>query len=458
MARILLLAFLAVFVAQNNCAAEQEIPPIPNLSDWEEYMKDNARIIAAQPETANCGDINEGFIWYYDGISIFHQIAEYTKDAAWLKVAAKIRKYYRDDYVIGCKKYSVDGWRNFTRGLRDDWLVLKDDTSRKTAIEMAKKGKFSQLLHTADYDKFAKNVDLSREIAYAINAWHFARDLGAPEFSRRDPYLEVAYSHLDIWKIYLEGYPGSNYPGEQTAKYQTFMFALTAEALIRVYERPDTSADDKEKIFTKIYELAKITYNKLYNESKHGFTSNTANPNTIWGSVDLLVVPLYGWLWNQTGDKYFLEAGDKIWKNWTIYGWPQIAGWGGKQFSQNYHWSFDYVRWRSSAPVPNPLAIKIGKGRSEAALQKILAFPKVLNLSGTMKFTLDRLLTECEVEISNAAGEKVIVLNSKNKTYLEWDCKDENKTTVPAGAYTYLIRSKDGAEKTGNFEIKTAGR
>jgi hypothetical protein len=127
------------------------------------------------------------------------------------------------------------------------------------------------------------------------------------------------------------------------------MFALTAEALIRVYERSDTSQSDKHKISAKIYDVAKLTYDKLYSNTQHGFMSNTGNPTVFWGNIDLLIVPLYGWLWHVSGEQYFLGAGDRIWTNWVIYGWPQIAGWGGKQFSQNYHWSCDYVRWRSGS-------------------------------------------------------------------------------------------------------------
>ena len=347
------IALFAVFGLLCFCVksfAEESVPPIPGLAEWEANMKDNSKIIAAQPEEADCGKISEGYIWYYDGISVFHQIAQYTKDESWLKAAEKCRKFYRDGYAINCKKNSVDGWRNFTRGLYYDWTVLKDETSKKTAIEIAKKNKFSQLVHSAQVRKWDKNVDVSREVAYCITSWHVARDLGAPEFSGRDPYLDTAYSHLDIWKAYLTSYPKGVYPGEPTEKYQPFMFALTAEALIRVYERTDTSKADKEKIFEKIHAVAKLTYDKLYSGENHGFSANTGNPGRYWGNLNLLIAPLYGWLWSVTGEKYFLDSGDLIWKDWLDFGWQEIAGWGGKQFSQNYHWSFDYVRWRSQAP------------------------------------------------------------------------------------------------------------
>ena len=97
--------------------AAADIPPIPGLSAWEAHMKDNARIVAAQPADADAAKIDEGFIWYYDGIFVFHQIAQYTKDDSWLTVAAKCRHFYRDGYVIGCKKYSVDGWELYPRAV-----------------------------------------------------------------------------------------------------------------------------------------------------------------------------------------------------------------------------------------------------------------------------------------------------------------------------------------------------
>ena len=359
-----MMLFMVLLVICSVCAAQEAVPSIPGLAQWEAHMKDNARAVRAQPERVVGRDVNEGYIWYYDGIFVFHQIAQYTREKKWLDVAAKCRRFYRDSYVIQSRKYGVDGWRNFTRGLYYDWIVLKDEVSRKTAIEMARKSRFSQIVHAAEVRRWDNNVDVSREVAYSINAWHVARDLGAPEFAGRDPYLDTALSHLDIWKAYLTAYPNATYPGEQTAKYQPFMFALTAEALIRVYERADTSDQDRARILAKIYDVAKLTYDKLYSDRNHGFMSNTAHPKVYWGSIDLLVVPLYGWLWHVTGERYFLDAGDKVWKNWIDYGWQEIAGWGGKQFSQNYHWSFDYVRWRSVAPEPDVKALELKAANS----------------------------------------------------------------------------------------------
>jgi len=63
--------------------------------------------------------------------------------------------------------------------------------------------------------------------------------------------------------------------------------------------------------------------------------------------LSLLVCPLYGWLWHYTGDKSFLEMGDQLFENGVQGAYLD----GGKQFSQNYRWSFDYVKWRKEPPV-----------------------------------------------------------------------------------------------------------
>ena len=204
---------LALITIVSACAiARDAVPPIPGLAQWEAHMKDNTRVVAAQPAKLRGSNVSEAYIWYYDGIFVFHQIAQYTNDPKWLDVAAKCRKFYRDSYVIQNRKYGVDGWRNFTRGLYYDWTVLHDEVSRNTAIEMARKSRFSQIVHAANIRQWDNNVDVSREVAYSINAWHVARDMGAPEFAGRDPYLDTAYSHLDIWKEYLTAYPNATYP------------------------------------------------------------------------------------------------------------------------------------------------------------------------------------------------------------------------------------------------------
>ena len=335
-----------------------KIPPILHLADWEAHMKSGGAIINAQPGAIHhtactrpgCKVLNEGLAWYYDGNRVFRQIARYTKDKSWLAAATKCRLYYRSYLTCPSVNHYADGWRNFTKGLLLDWTEDNDATSKQDALKLARQGKFSQPQHKADLAGWLakpSSVDISREIAYAISAASVAKALGDPEFAGRDPYLNLAYVQLDTWKTYLQNYPNAPYPGEPSAKYQPFMFALTAEALIDTYQRPDTTKADKEKIRTKLDALARLTYDKLYRPDKHAFIANTGNPTTYWPAINLLIVPVYGWLWHETGEPYFLQAGDTIFGDGVVYGWPEV--WGGKQFSQNYRWSFDYVAWRQEA-------------------------------------------------------------------------------------------------------------
>ncbi|MEI6845639.1 MAG: gliding motility-associated C-terminal domain-containing protein, partial [Candidatus Firestonebacteria bacterium] len=74
--------------------------------------------------------------------------------------------------------------------------------------------------------------------------------------------------------------------------------------------------------------------------------------------------------------------------------------------------------------------------------------------SGTLKLTIDRLAPECVVTIFDAAGEKIVELKTGKKIFIEWDGKKENKEAVTEGSYTYVIKTKEGAEKKGKFEVK----
>jgi hypothetical protein len=59
--------------------------------------------------------------------------------------------------------------------------------------------------------------------------------------------------------------------------------------------------------------------------------------------LNLLIAPLYAWLWKQTGNPSYRDRGDQLWQGGVEGAYLD----GGKQFNQNYWWSFDYVAWRS---------------------------------------------------------------------------------------------------------------
>ena len=73
-----------------------------------------------------------------------------------------------------------------------------------------------------------------------------------------------------------------------------------------------------------------------------GFDSNR-NPHVPAPDLNLLIAPMYAWLYRQTGETKYRDQGDALFAGGVKKAYLD----GGKQFDQNYWWSFDYVRWRS---------------------------------------------------------------------------------------------------------------
>jgi hypothetical protein len=59
------------------------------------------------------------------------------------------------------------------------------------------------------------------------------------------------------------------------------------------------------------------------------------------------VAPAYAWYWNPTGDDTYRQRGDLLFEH--AIDDSADGFWSGKEFSQNYKASFDYVHHRSSA-------------------------------------------------------------------------------------------------------------
>ena len=56
----------------------------------------------------------------------------------------------------------------------------------------------------------------------------------------------------------------------------------------------------------------------------------------------MLIAPAYCWIYEKTGDPKYLTQSDQIFANRVLYAWLDQ----GKQFSQSYRLSFDYVACR----------------------------------------------------------------------------------------------------------------
>ncbi len=310
-------------------------PPIPLLDRWEKQMVTYG---AKHSE----GDIIEkrgtweGNVWYYDGQRAYYQIADYTGDVKWIEAAEKVERVYRDGYVVK-NNGRTTGYRIFPHGLIEDFKRTGDELSKKAALLLSTR---------AAYTTRGGGVStrLSRETAYCLNAYMVAEDLGAPRHPCFDSALDYALGHMDQWfvsKNFLEDNPEGSMP--------PFMVGLTSEALIQYYEK---TKDPRIPHVVRtamdwLWENAWVEDDEsFYYRNKQPYQPAT-EPLKGAADLNLLIAPAFAWLYHLTGDPTYRERGDEIFAGGVKGAWLD----GGKQFTQSYRWSFDYVKWRQSPPA-----------------------------------------------------------------------------------------------------------
>jgi hypothetical protein len=349
-----------------------EIPPIPGLKKWEDTMLFLAAKYCNPNEVMSFG--YESQVWYYDGGRVFFQIADYTKDPdRWNPCALNIIKQYRD-YVISAGG-SVTGWRVFPHGLAMNYWRSGDDLSRQAAV----------LLTTGSpYAQSGGNVvstilgDMGiRETAYIINAYVTAEQLGQP----RSPYLaravDFALGHFD--QLFVS---------KPWRFDQIFFDGIMAEALINYYE-----LTGDPRIPPAIRSMLDWLWDNAYSPKKHALAYNPLRVPPSYTTVQSnLVIPAFAWYWQLTGNDTYRVRGDDLFE----HALDEDISYSGKIFSQNYKWSFDYVRRRSSREMAystvhpennTPDYVRGGQNRApvvDAGVNQTLAWPAgTVSLSGT---------------------------------------------------------------------------
>ena len=74
------------------------VPPIDKLEQWEANMITKGANLCDEDDISNAG-LWEGNVWYYDGIRVYYQIADYTDDNSWETCAGYVKNVYRP-YVL----------------------------------------------------------------------------------------------------------------------------------------------------------------------------------------------------------------------------------------------------------------------------------------------------------------------------------------------------------------------
>ena len=302
---------------------------IPERALWETQMQSFGRMHCNQGEIQRTGTDESG-VWYYDGMRTFQQIANYTGDASWRLCADYVKAVYRP--VAMGDSGQVPGWWVFPHGLAEDFRKTGDGTSRRAVVMLATQSAWAPQAGGAD-------AELSRETAYLIHAYMKADDAGEARSPLLQQAVGYALGHLDQWS------------GSRSAPYvKPFMVGLTFEALIAYEERYGDG-----RILPAIRRTADWLWDEAWHPASRSFVYIACKPGSqaVTGEcsglprepapdLNLLIAPAYAWLYRRLGEVRFLQRGDEIFSGGVRGAWLG----GGKQFSQSYRWSFDYIRYR----------------------------------------------------------------------------------------------------------------
>jgi hypothetical protein len=157
---------------------------------------------------------------------------------------------------------------------------------------------------------------------------------------------EPRSKHLIRLADYLLGHYDRLFVSKKYDIHQTFFDGLAAEALIQYY---GLTGDPRIPPTIKLmldwmwnYGWDKVNYKLVYNPDPVGPKCSSLCQQYLTNLINL-VAPAYAWYWRITGQSIYQQRGDEMF----AHALDEDISWSGKIFSQNYRWSFDYIRWRT---------------------------------------------------------------------------------------------------------------
>ena len=257
------------------------------------------------------------------------QIARYLNEPDWYRCGGYVTNAYRS-WVFGMSDGAsgatgrLAGYAVFPQGLAHDFIRTGSTQSRDAVLRLVNNSAFA---NTAG----ASTCTYSRETAYLINSYIAAEEMGYPRDPRLATAVNYALGHINQW--FVTHTPcGGNEAG--------FMVGLTADALINYYEKTGDT-----RVPPAIRMAADGLWTK-WNSVDEGFPLNINTGTEGNPDLNLLIAPMYAWLWQREGSATDQQRADTIFSA----GVRRAYLGAGKHFSQNYRWSFSYVKWRSSPP------------------------------------------------------------------------------------------------------------
>lgn len=325
--------------------------PLASQVQWEANMIKFGKMWCTTPAG---GPAYEGNPWYYDGERVYWQVSDYTKDTSYNKCATDLDALYAS-YVL--TNNGTQGYHVFPVGLAMNFLRTGNVQAKAALLLLLDKGYANyQNLTPQDSDALTSWL-MSRELAYAGDTHFAALSIGNPPHPNFQNVIELIFGHFEQWKY-------------KTAAYvQPFMVALSSEPLINYY-----AATKDPRVIPVLKSMADQLWNDSWDATSQGFLYYNYNaadgpppplpypydpqcPNKESFKVkcqgpstdlNLLLAPLFGWVYQQTGLKVYRDRGDQIFNSGVVNAWL----FGGKQFSQNYRWSDKYLEWRKAPKAP----------------------------------------------------------------------------------------------------------
>lgn len=289
-----------------------------------------------------------GAIYYDAGWALF-QLKDLLSDTRFEAYAQEAIRVYSAYLDAASPQYQATGWRLFGDAYYHDWIRNGDATSKNYLIQLSQKASFA-----TDSTPLSsiQHVDYSREVSYALRVWILAEKVGEARRVNFDAYVDTIFGHFRQWFVDL------------SAPYiRPFMVWLSSHALIDFYMHAPDHPRASEVIPTliqawdHIWNTCWLAVDKSLQYTDRVVSSGGTEPAP---DLNLLIVPVFGFLWWQTGEERFRLRGDLLFEGGVTiedeWGFITAGGYaaGDKQFFQMYRASQLYIQWATSAPVTEP--------------------------------------------------------------------------------------------------------
>ena len=316
-----------------------EIPiSVPSRADW----LSNATTFGATHEFSNIPPPDETGPWYYDGTHAFYQLADFTGNSSWNDAA----QFHRDLYYTwaidldgsGGQSDRVQGWRVFPHGPYFDSTRNPSSAKRAESLDL--------INHLATKSAFAaagggESYSLIRETGYILNAYRLNNKIGNGEHANMSQTVGWLKGHLTQYADLYNTNPNEIKPWMGAG--------IACRALIDLYEDTDSSFFGDATLRTAVIDFITLLADDIeLGADAHVYNSTTGHFIIGGGNggdatdLNLMICPAFAWVWKETGTIRFQTHADDLF----VTGVEDAFLGAGKQYSQNYFWSFFYVDTR----------------------------------------------------------------------------------------------------------------